>query len=350
MILVAGAVPPLFTWTQGSTLYHPLAIAKTSIGGPRLPSPHVGYPSFRGSPILSAPSTRLHARRRVSPDGPFGRGRLPPAYVDSASGGHLLDSWSKRIVALNVVTFLLQQLFPALTPWAVKSDMLIRRGQYYRLFTPVFLHADIMHLMANSYSTLNVGPALEATWGSKTYLLLYAISGVCGNWMSYVSGTAPLALGASTAVSGLMGGLAFWCWRHRNLYRVESLSSQLLQVVMINAFMGATNPRIDNFGHLGGLLGGVACGFLFGPRQVVVTDVYGRRYIDNRPLIQTVVKSVFNRFNPSLPRPPPPPRRRNGPPGRWARDITSRIQNGWSYLLGGGGEKRSSSQGRTSFW
>lgn len=259
-------------------------------------------------------------------------------------------------MALNVVTFILQRLFPQVTSLGVKSDALIRRGQYYRLLSPVLLHADIYHLMANSYTTLNLGPVIEGTWGPPSYLLLYMISGLCGNWMSYASGSAPLALGASTAVSGLLGGLTFWCWRHRKLYRVESMQAQLVQVVMINAFMGMTNPRIDNFGHLGGLLGGMACSFLFGPRQVVVTNSYGQRYLDNRPVIQTLAQSlVKGLWNKPLP-PPPPPRRRSGsrPGGPWYHLKTS-VQRGWSALTGGSKKSSTpstyfSSQTPKSFW
>ena len=225
-------------------------------------------------------------RRRAHP-----HGRMDPAYASQRGGqGFDLSNWTNRLLALNTAIFLLQQVYPGITLLGAKNDKLIRMGEYHRLFTPMLLHANLQHLMANSYSMYNIGHFIEPVFGGSTYIALYVISGFCGNAMSFVTNTAPISIGASTAVSGLMGALGFFCIRHREMFNLDGPLRSVFQSVVITGMMGAASRNIDNFGHLGGLLGGVACGMLFGPRLVVVTNQMGQ-YIGlaNLPYLQTAL-------------------------------------------------------------
>lgn len=85
----------------------------------------------------------------------------------------------------------------------------IKRGQWYRMFTSMFLHFGFLHLICNMYSLYNLGPGLEHFLGLPLFLLLYVISGLSGNMLSYLaetrSGSYKLSAGASGAIFGLLG-------------------------------------------------------------------------------------------------------------------------------------------------
>jgi len=209
----------------------------------------------------------------------------------TGEGGVNLNSWTNRLLALNVAIFFLQQVNPGITLMGAKNDKLIRRGELHRLFTPMLLHGDLQHLMANSYTMYNLGQFIEPLFGSpKAYLSLYVLSGVAGNYLSFASGRAPISIGASTAVSGLLGAVGLFCYRHRMVWNLEGPLRSVAQAVVINGVLGMSSPRIDNFGHLGGLIGGVICGWLFGPRLVPLHTKEGqfRGYV-NSPILQTGV-------------------------------------------------------------
>jgi membrane associated rhomboid family serine protease len=238
-----------------------------------------------------------------------------------------LSTWTGRIVAMNIGVYLMQMWAPGITNLGAKIDPLIRRGEYYRLLTPVLLHASPGHLFANSYSLNNVGYSVESLFGSRSFLALYLFSGISGNVLSYVARTAPMSIGASTAVSGVVGALFFFCMRHRHLHNDLTRQIQDIgQVVAFNAFMGLTNKRIDNMGHLGGFLGGMAYSFFCGPRLVPVVTPFGKSVLRNRPLLQTwwsegtaAFRKVGYRQPPPPPRVPPRPQRSRFLPGPWGR-------------------------------
>lgn len=106
---------------------------------------------------------------------------------------------------------------------------------------------------------------------------------------------------------------------------------------MINAMMGLSDRRIDNMGHLGGFVGGIACAFLFGPRITIAVDPYsGRQFAVNRPLLQTAVEKGIRTLRSVglLPKkqapPPPPPRRQQGGRVRLLQRLKSALGFGGS--------------------
>ena len=100
---------------------------------------------------------------------------------------------TKALLAANVASFAVvqrrQRLFLALA----KSNAALARGQYYRLASSCLLHANAAHLFVNSASLHNIGPVVEAHFGSTRFAALYAASGVCGNVLSWSLGRAPLS-------------------------------------------------------------------------------------------------------------------------------------------------------------
>lgn len=221
--------------------------------------------------------------------------------VGGGQGGFDLSSWTNRLLAVNVAVFLLQQVDPRVTLLGAKNDALIRRGEWHRLFTPMLLHGDVQHLLANSYTLYNLGHFIEPLFGGQTYLALYVLSGLAGNGLSFFSRRAPIAIGASTAVSGLLGAVGLFCVRHRKVWDLDGPLRSVTQAVVINGVLGASSRNIDNFGHLGGLLGGIACGFLFGPNLVPVQGLDGAfRGYANLPVLQTAVASLRRRLGKGL--------------------------------------------------
>ena len=134
----------------------------------------------------------------------------------------------------------------------------IRQGQWYRLFTSMFLHAGFIHLICNMYSLYNLGPALEVFFGIPIFTALYLASGLSGNLVTYFSekrsGHYTLSLGASGAVFGLLGSylvLALW----PDIGGVSLYG--ILHVLVINALYTFSNRKINARAHIGGLAAGV---------------------------------------------------------------------------------------------
>jgi len=170
------------------------------------------------------------------------------------------------------VTFLLQlgtQSFfggdlPAML--GMKDNAAIVQGQYWRLFTPMFLHGSILHIAFNLYALFIFGPGLERYYGHGKYLALFVISGFAGNVMSFLFSPAP-SLGSSTAIFGLLGAEGVFLYQNRAVFGrgAQRALTNLVVLALINLFLGLSSPGIDNWGHIGGLIGGVLYAWFAGP-------------------------------------------------------------------------------------
>lgn len=175
------------------------------------------------------------------------------------------------LMALSILVFLLQvgtnillrQDLPA--AFGVKANRLIEEGQYWRLLTPMLLHGSLLHLGFNMYALYILGRRLERYFGHKRFLALYVISGFCGNILSFIL-TQASSLGSSTAIFGLLGAEGVFIYQHRDLIgdRFKGAFGQIVQVAVINLLIGIS-PGIDNWGHMGGLIGGVVFTWFAGP-------------------------------------------------------------------------------------
>ncbi|KAK9704994.1 hypothetical protein RND81_07G025500 [Saponaria officinalis] len=171
--------------------------------------------------------------------------------------------WTNVLLAINVLLYVAQVASKGkLMLWGAKINSLIDQGQLWRLLTSSFLHANVGHLMINCYSLNSIGPTVENICGTGRFFALYFASAVTSSAMSYWLSQKP-AVGASGAIFGLIIGLS--------------------------------SKRIDNWGHLGGLLGGVAVSWLIGPAWTYdSTTRDGRKvFIDKAPI------RVFSWKNPA---------------------------------------------------
>ena len=165
----------------------------------------------------------------------------------------------------------------------VKDDVLIRAGELWRLITPVFLHASILHIAFNMYALFIFGRGIEARYGHGRFLLLYFLSGYAGNVMSFLLTVNP-SLGASTAIFGLIAAEGVFIIQNRSLLGNRATRSlmNLLYIAGINLFIGFTTTGVDNWGHIGGLLGGILFAWFGGPRWKLEGFYPSVKVIDER--------------------------------------------------------------------
>ncbi len=154
----------------------------------------------------------------------------------------------------------------------LKSNELILSGQYWRLFTPMFLHGSVLHLGFNMYALYILGSRMERFFGPYRFLGLYLLAGITGNIFSFIFTTSP-SLGSSTAIFGLLGAEGVFIYQHQKLFGAQSRTAlrQIIQVAAINLLIGLS-PGIDNWGHVGGLIGGGIFAGLSGPLFQVLGD------------------------------------------------------------------------------
>ncbi|KAK3006839.1 hypothetical protein RJ639_016572 [Escallonia herrerae] len=249
--------------------------------------------------------------------------------------------WTNIFIAANVLVYLAQiATHGKLMLWGAKINGLIDKGQLWRLVTSSFLHANIGHLMMNCYSLNSVGPTMENISGPERFVAIYITSAIASSTMSYWLCKAP-AVGASGAIFGLvsflydwnnnsdclsfriikMGGKTAYCGidlmttfieslyvggiskvgsfavfllRHGSLVRGGTGGLQhIARIITLNMVLkaiGLLSGGIDNWGHLGGLLGGVATSWLLGPEWRSDSRSFGRRgdFVDRAPIFSLI--------------------------------------------------------------
>ena len=138
--------------------------------------------------------------------------------------------------------------------YGANERILVQLGQVWRLVTSIFLHAGIVHLFVNMYSLYIIGRQLESFLGKTKYLVVFLGSGFLGSLLSIVIHSGP-SVGASGAIFGLLGSLLYFGYHYR-LYLGSVLKTQIIPVIILNLLIGFMLPNIDNFAHIGGLVGG----------------------------------------------------------------------------------------------
>lgn len=172
------------------------------------------------------------------------------------------------LIAVNVAVFFILSLFGdtedavfMMQHGAMYSDFIIQDHEYYRLFTCLFLHFGIEHLLNNMVILGALGWNLELQTGKIRFLLIYFGSGLFGNVVSLIfHGAAQeytVSAGASGAIFGLMGAL-LWVViaNHGRLGRLSGRG--MLVMVALSLYFGLSSSGVDNYAHIGGLV----CGFL----------------------------------------------------------------------------------------
>jgi membrane associated rhomboid family serine protease len=152
----------------------------------------------------------------------------------------------------------------AMQPIAVAS------GQFWRLFTAMFLHAGILHIALNAYFFYLFGRTVEASYGRTWMVLIYVVSGFLASVASYTFGPeGTLAVGASGAIAGVFGAFIAYAYRRRHMAAYTAQLRMALTVIVLNAVIAVGVRAIDWRAHVGGLVAGFLLGYLadLPPRQ-----------------------------------------------------------------------------------
>lgn len=179
------------------------------------------------------------------------------------------------IIAVNIAMYALTAVLSrnfidsdinVLISLGAKQNQLIASGEYYRLIACMFLHGGLLHLAFNMYALYSIGPLVESIYGKIKYILIYFISGIISSLFSFIFSDS-VSIGASGAIFGLLGTTLVYAVRMRRNIGKDFLRN-IASVIIINLFIGFTLSNIDNYGHLGGLLGGVVAAIIINKKTM----------------------------------------------------------------------------------
>ena len=136
--------------------------------------------------------------------------------------------------------------------------------QWWRLFTAMFLHGGMTHLLMNMFSLYLIGRGAEMYFDTKSYISIYLFSGLIGGLVSLYVHPVSVGVGASGAIFGIFGALAGFFLAHRD--KIESHSKAFMKdfaiIIGINIVIGFSIESIDVSAHIGGLVVGFIGGYL----------------------------------------------------------------------------------------
>lgn len=170
------------------------------------------------------------------------------------------------IIAIHIAIYIAMQLPFLPHNWILESlagvNILIERGEYWRLFTPIIVHAGFSHLLFNSFSLVLFGPALERALGKITFILVYIASGFGANLATlFIKPPYYSHIGASGAIFGLFG-----IYLAVTFLKKEAMPQQGRQVILpiaaIGVIMTFFQANINVTGHIFGLISGFLIGCL----------------------------------------------------------------------------------------
>ena len=148
-----------------------------------------------------------------------------------------------------------------LVRFGAKYGFLIGEGEWWRFVTPVFLHANLIHLGFNSWVLFDLGPAVEGLYGPQKFLVLYVVTGSAGFVLSYLWQPLAVSVGASGAIFGLIGVMIAYGYRNRR-GAGEAVRNMFVRYAVYMLAFGLVISGIDNAAHIGGLAAGIAFGAL----------------------------------------------------------------------------------------
>lgn len=170
------------------------------------------------------------------------------------------------LIVINVAVFFILTMFGdtedavfMLQHGAMYEPNIIEGHEYYRIFTCLFLHFGITHLLNNMVMLGALGWNLELEIGKVRFVIIYFASGIIGNIVSLFYDLTleqpAVSAGASGAIFGLMGALLYVVIANRG--RLGRLSGRgMLVMVILSLYFGLTSTGVDNLAHIGGLVSG----------------------------------------------------------------------------------------------
>lgn len=152
-----------------------------------------------------------------------------------------------------------------LVHWGSNVGRLTLNGQWWRLFTSMFLHGSLLHLAFNMFALWQVGRMVERIFGSLRFTGLYLLAGLAGSLASVLWNPHVNSVGASGAIFGIIGGLLAFIGRPNSGVPptvVSDMRGSIGPFLLFNLSAGFIYPHTDNAAHIGGLVGGYLAGLV----------------------------------------------------------------------------------------
>lgn len=254
-----------------------------------------GFIIIESCPLMNNPQPEKHPLEQPVKRHPLEQPSVRPAGEPRQRVNLRIPSVSPTatyvLIAINVIVFLLRafsaQIDEQLYLWGANhAPDIFLKGEYYRLLTAMFLHAGIFnevgkyalqnsfHIISNMYVLYAVGVSMERLFGHTRFLIVYLLGGLAGSVASALFGGANVySAGASGAVFAILGAEFIYLWHHRQLMGAAGRARrQTLIVFAVLTFIGGiisqmpgSNVLIDNWGHAGGLIGGLILSWIISP-------------------------------------------------------------------------------------
>jgi len=147
---------------------------------------------------------------------------------------------------------------------ALFGPFTVQQDEWWRLFTAMFLHGGMTHILMNMFSLYLVGRAAEMYFDTKSYISIYLLSGLIGGLASLYMHPESVGVGASGAIFGIFGALAGFFLAHKDQIATQSRAfmKDFAIIIGINLVLGFSIPAVDVSAHVGGLVIGLLGGFL----------------------------------------------------------------------------------------
>ena len=199
------------------------------------------------------------------------------------------------IACINILILVLDYLLGGLLiDLGAKSSSNIINGEIWRIITPIFLHADIYHLVTNLFGILVFGSIVEKKLGTANFLIIYIFSGTFGNILSFYF--SPFTgVGSSGSVFGILACLVLYFYVNKNKFGnigKEYLIS-ITTIIIISLFFGFISTGIDNAAHLGGMLAGFVISLVLITRDNKISQ-------NNNPFSKIINTDTKNNIFPNI--------------------------------------------------
>lgn len=188
------------------------------------------------------------------------------------------------LILLNLIIYLFSAFFSqSLTDMNIETlvnmgalygPYVVQEGEWWRLFTAMFLHGGMTHLLMNMFSLYIVGRGAEIYFDRNSYISIYLFSGLIGGLVSLSIHPESVGVGASGAIFGIFGALAGFFLAHREKIaaHTKAFMKDFAIIIGLNLVIGFSIPSVDVSAHLGGLAVGVVGGFILSknPKSIFV--------------------------------------------------------------------------------
>jgi rhomboid protease GluP len=182
---------------------------------------------------------------------------------------------SPQITGGGIFSFLSPSLTSLFAFGASGSRPVLGYGRWWTVLTASWLHASLIHIVMNMMSIRNVAPLVAEFYGASRMIIIYVLSGVAGFTLStlggaylgglpilgYLMGGGGFTVGASASITGLIGAIYFYGHRTGS----GAITEQARFWVISFLIMGFLIHGIDNWAHVGGLVGGYFCAKILDP-------------------------------------------------------------------------------------